>query len=147
MKKLPDIRAYGTICGMKFSAAFLLVGILAVGVFGFLGMNPGMDHESGNCIASLVNVVTCPLEGLSNAMYHINAYASFSSAIFFSPLVLLALTLFAFLALASPASFSLLPAQGRLTVRIRQTSLATPRNKFIRWLSLFENSPSFFRSV
>src|SRR3990167_3157371 len=131
---------------MKFSAALLVVGILAVGVFGFLGMNSTMDHESGNCIASLVNVIACPLEGLSSAIYHMQAYASFSQAVFSSSLLLLALVLLALLAHARGLTRDLLPATPSRRLPMREGSRPVLGHTFIRWLSLFENSPSVVRS-
>lgn len=125
----------------RVAATLLLSGILAVAVFGFLGMNPTMDHDAG-CIASLVSVVACPLEGLSSALYHMSAYSSFSQAVFTSSLVLLALALLAFLAFAQRAAYVPIPIRSRAALRARLASSFAPRHKFIRWLSLFENSPS-----
>ncbi|MBI4094097.1 hypothetical protein HY417_03985 [Candidatus Kaiserbacteria bacterium] len=131
---------------MKISAVALLVGVLAVGAFGFLGMNPDMNHDGG-CIASLVNVATCPLEGLSSALYHMSAYASFSQAVFTSSLILLALALLALLAFAGLRAGLPIPVHSRSALHARHVSSFAPRRKFIHWLSLFENSPSLFRSA
>ena len=132
---------------MKPFAALLIVGVLAVGVFGFLGMNPMMDHESGNCIASLINVVACPLSGLSSAIYHMSAYASFSQAVFSSSLILLTLIALALLVILSASSLSPSPAPSYVTLSVRHLSSTTARHKFIGWLSFFENSPSVVRSI
>ena len=132
---------------MRFSAVLLLVGILAVGVFGFTGMNPGMDHQSG-CIASLVNVVACPLQGISSAIYHMSAYASFSQAVFSLSLILLALILLALLAatlgrlkLATPKP---VPISRIAHSRLDEDSYT---EKQLLWLSRFENSPSVYCSA
>lgn len=131
---------------MKASAAIVLAGILAVGVFGFAGMNPGMDHESGNCVASLVSAVVCPLEGISSAIYHISAYASFTLAILSSSLVILSLlllALFAFSRQRAPIPITVRPLETR-TLRLDRNA---PIEKFVSWLSLFENSPSVIRGA
>ena len=58
-------------------ALLVLVGFVAVGVFGFAGMSHDMSHGSG-CIASaLNNNVVCPQDALSSALYHIAAYQGF----------------------------------------------------------------------
>ena len=132
---------------MKPFAALLLVGVFAVGAFGFLGMGPMTDHEAGNCVASLVNFVACPLEGLSSAIYHMQAYTSFSQAVFSSSVLLLALILLALLAHARGLTRDLLPIAPRRRLPIREGSRVVLRHTFIRWLSLFENSPSFFCSA
>ena len=132
----------GSIQSMKFSAVLLVVGLLAVGVFGFLGMNSMTDHEAGNCIASLVNVVACPLEGLSSAIYHLQAYASFSQAVFSSSLLLLTLVLLALLAHTRALMRDLVPVVESRRLPMRESSRVVSRSKFVRWLSLFENSPS-----
>ena len=132
---------------MKLFAVLLLVGVLAVGAFGFLGMSPMTDHEAGNCVASLVNFVACPLEGLSSAIYHMQAYASFSQAVFSSSALLLALVLLALLAHARGLMRDLLPAAPSRRLPMREGSRPVLGHTFIRWLSLFENSPSVVRSA
>ena len=132
---------------MKLFAVLLLVGVLAVGAFGFLGMNPMTDHEAGNCVASLVNFVACPLEGLSSAIYHMQAYASFSQAVFSSSMLLLALVLLALLAHARGLMRDLLPVAPRRRLPMREGLRVVLGHTFIRWLSLFENSPSVVRSA
>ena len=127
---------------MRPFAVLLIVGVFAVGVFGFLGMGPMTDHEAGDCVASLVNIVACPLEGLSSAIYHLQAYASFSQAIFSSSLLLLALVLLALLAHARALVQDLVPVVESRRLPIRESSRVVSRYKFVRWLSLFENSPS-----
>src|SRR3989338_4102643 len=135
-------QTYGRILRMKPFAALLLVGVLAVGVFGFLGMGPMTDHEAGNCIASLVNVIACPLEGLSSAIYHLQAYASFSQAVFSSSLLLLTLVLLALLAHTRALMRDLVPVVESRRLPMRESSRVVSRYKFVRLLSLFENSPS-----
>lgn len=127
---------------MKVSAVLLVVGILAVGIFGFLGMDPAMDHADRICVASLVNIVACPMEALSNAIYHMRAYASFSLAIFTSSFVLLALIVLALRGFASAALFVPAPERARCALQRPRNSSSAHRRKFIRWLSRFENSPS-----
>src|SRR3989344_5678065 len=127
---------------MNFSAALLVVGLLAVGVFGFLGMNSTMDNENGNCLSPRVNVIACPLEGLSSAIYLLQAYASFSQAVFSSSLLLLTRVLLALLAHTRALMRDLVPVVESRRLPMRESSRVVSRYKFVRWLSLFENSPS-----
>lgn len=131
---------------MKFTVALLLLGILAVGGFGFLGMNSAMDHDGG-CIASLVNVATCPLQGIMSAMYHLETYASFSQAVLTSPLILLAFALLVLLVFAGLHAYIPIPIPARVTLRVHRETSALQRRKLIDWLSLFENSPSVIRGA
>lgn len=124
----------------------LAVSVLAVGVFGFLGMNPDMGHDGG-CIASLVNAATCPLQGIESMVYHASAYASFSQAVLASSLVLLALAALALFALARGVAHVPVPIHTYRAERIRHAQPRAPRDEFVRWLSLFENSPSVIRGA
>lgn len=132
----------------RLLATFLLAGMLAVGVFGFAGMNPTMDHESGNCVASLVNAVACPPEGLSSAIYHISAYALFSLATLSTSLVLLSLILLALLAATLERLKLSIPEPVPISrIALSRLDRNSYNEKQLRWLSRFENSPSPFRSA
>jgi len=130
---------------MKYLTLMALVGLIVVGVFGFVGMNHEMDHESGNCVASVLNIAVCPSETISSALYHIAAYKSFSqmTLVSLSLLITLLLALLFFIAVRSvrgalaPIPIALSPQ----AVRRRNTHRASGV-EFTRWLSRFENSPS-----
>ncbi|RJR12497.1 hypothetical protein C4585_03655 [Candidatus Parcubacteria bacterium] len=127
-------------------SAILLTAVLAVGVFGFAGMSHDMSHGSGNCIASSANnYAVCPQDFVSSALYHINAYKSFTEAVAATPLISLILALLALLLyLAIQRVF-----RGLAPVSVAVSSHAIPHRsvpytkiEFIRWLSRFENSPT-----
>ncbi|HCM43509.1 TPA: hypothetical protein DIS55_00980 [Candidatus Kaiserbacteria bacterium] len=130
-------------------ALLMLVGFVAVGVFGFAGMSHDMSHGSG-CIAStLNNSVVCPQDALSSALYHIAAYQSFSQAtiisLSFSALALLILLAALF---AVRKKILLIPSAPLCILSKRRDDIPLPRReKFLRRLSLFENSPSRFCSA
>ncbi|OGG79953.1 hypothetical protein A3A39_01040 [Candidatus Kaiserbacteria bacterium RIFCSPLOWO2_01_FULL_54_13] len=129
---------------MKFwVTSVLTIGVVAVGVFGFVGMSHDMSHGSG-CIASVVNKnAVCPEDALSSALYHITAYKTFSeftiASTFFALITLLLLLLAA--VLATKEKLRPIPLR-RQRVRWQDDFHTSHREKFLRWLSLFENSPS-----
>ncbi len=131
---------------MKYTATLLFLSFIGIAVFGFVLMNHSMMRGE-NCIVSAVMGNPCPTNQGSFALHHLAALAVFSnslpSAIFnVSPLIVLsfALALLAFFRIRSPYSRppSFASALRRRNVRYRSH---TPR--FMRWLALFEHSPSF----
>lgn len=128
---------------MKSITLIVLVGIIAIGVFGFTGMTHDMEHGSGNCVASAVTAVICPSDALGSALYHIIAYKSFSKMTLTSSLLtfLFALLLLAAAALAARTRLFPIP---RTVPRafIRKRERPAPQEKFMCWLARFENSPS-----
>ena len=130
-------------------ALLVLVGFIAVGVFGFAGMSHDMSHGSGCIATALNNSTVCPQDALSSALYHIAAYQDFSQATI-TPLSLSALVLLILLAALLTIRKRLPPissASLHVLSKRRDDALLPQREKFLRRLSLFENSPSFFCSA
>src|SRR3989344_4498172 len=130
-------------------ALLVLVGFVAIGVFGFAGMSHDMSHGSG-CIASaLNNTVVCPQDALSSALYHIAAYQSFSQAtiISFSLSALVLLILLAALFAVRKRPLPIPSAPLRVLSKRRDDTPLPRQEEFLRRLSLFENSPSRFCSA
>jgi len=138
---------------MKFSAAiFLIIGFISIAVFGVFNMHHEMAMEKGiNCIASAINGenAPCPKENpLGFAAFHFNAFKIFSSSFLVQTLVLtLAFLMFARLL----ALFSLNQTLNR-GVEKSFTQFFEPEFNFwnfknISWLTLHENSPSFFKML
>jgi len=117
-------------------ATFLIFSLLGVAVLGFLAMNHGDGHNG--CIAATANGVDCAREigraGLFS--FHSDAFRGFSLAVLFG---------FALLALALLFNFSFkIISSAQHKERLKPRILFLPqKNRFIRWLSLHENSPSF----
>ncbi len=77
----------------------ILMSLIAVSVFGFIGLNQSHQHqESENCLANVAQGVTCPVKDgiFAFAVFHIKALKGLSQAVFFSvsPIFLIALLLF-----------------------------------------------------
>lgn len=123
----------------KCLTTLLLVATVAVGIFGFLGMDMATEHGT-TCIASVINASPCPTEGIGSALYHARVFASFSLA------VVTAFVLFGLLALVFIAHTRPFTPPRSVSVRhhIHAPVEASPR-KFLRRLSLFENSPGLSR--
>ena len=134
---------------MKYIALIALVAVIGVGVFGFAGMNHDMSHGQG-CIAFVVNnSAVCPQDALSSALYHIVAYQGFSqvivTSISLSTLALLMLLTALFAVRKRPIPIPSAPL--RSLSKRRDDTLEPRQEEFLRRLSLFENSPSCFRSA
>ncbi len=115
----------------------VLVVFLFAGVFGVYFMF-GPMHESVGCPFFRGETVLCA----SSILEHLNHWQIAFSSILAELLVTsLALTLFVLLAFADSISFSPVSLSPHATLRVRHTP-SSPRRKFIRWLALFENSPT-----
>src|SRR3989344_2844219 len=120
-------------------AKLLLIGFIAIAVFGFLAMG----HSSGEwCLASAANRAACPA-GISGAVsFYTNAFKSFSLAVFAAGGMILLAAVFG--ASSRLATVSLLPALPQINFYqcpVFFKSFSETRE--LRWLSLHENSPSF----
>ncbi len=129
----------------KFLVNFILFGFIAIAVFGFLAMGHNAEMRGG-CLAAAVNRSACPAGMYEMISFYLNAFKSFSLAVFSAVLnfaVLAVLFTVAIYLTASAAdiyvnkdfSFSVLSRWFAAAVRFPE--------KYLRWLSLHENSPSF----
>ena len=123
----------------------ILVSFLAIVLFGFVSMMHTLDGRmSGECPFSAMGASLCPQNTLAVALHHISAYNSLLAAPTQSGITaLIAVLLFVaslvLLLSVSPPAFSAPARAGSFFDSPR----ATPQDrKKIRWLSLFENSPS-----
>ncbi len=135
---------------MKYLALALLIGFVAVGVFGFADMNHDMGHGDGGCIASVMSgSAVCPQNFFASALYHIAAYKDLSQAVMVSSL-LSAVTLLLFLVVlvmaGKPYPIPIVLASQFLP-RWRDRRSLPRRGKLLRRLSLFENSPTPLRGA
>lgn len=130
----------------KAFAIAVLMGFVAIAVFGFAAMGSNGGHGHNDCIASMANGTECSETppGTFDS-FHLDAYRNFSLGI----LATAASVLFAALAawtLAFGFVFELrapLPAFfGGLCLRDRPPERA--HEKLIRWLAFHETSPTAF---
>lgn len=125
---------------MKYLVLVLIVALLGIGTFGFLGVG----HEAGShetCALASTMTIPCPVEAFASAMFHIAALAGLGTV----PLSL-ALTLVLLLALALFAGLGdilrLRPAPSLHTWRIENSNPA-PTRALLRALARYEHSPTF----
>ena len=132
----------------KIMVSLILVSIVTVAFFGFATMTRAADGGmEGNCPFSVVVESLCPQNLAAAVVHHISAYQSFL-AVFATTGVSTAMA--AMLALLLALGAALLFSTGSLVYRppaparyLFNTPRTTSQNRaVIRWLSLFENSPS-----
>ncbi|MDO8557426.1 MAG: hypothetical protein Q7R98_03100 [Candidatus Jorgensenbacteria bacterium] len=127
-------------------AVLIVLGFLGVAVFGFYAM-----HHGQNCIAMAAQgLIGCPLTNAaaSSVNFHIDAFRSFSSAVFSAESIAISFVLILFaLALAvlierntAEKFLYAVPSLMRQSDRSRALAL----QKRIRWFSKKENSPNVF---
>ncbi len=137
---------------MKYLSILLLIGFVGLAVFGVFGMNhgsgPSHDMAANDCIASTVKGVDCPIEvkSLDFAVFHIDAFKSFSLATLGENFMSAFLLTFVSLLFAGLSFFS--------SIFLRRPQLAFYRYRFLdsfsdfqeqeftSWLALHENSPA-----
>ena len=120
-------------------AKLLLIGFIAIAVFGFLAMG----HSFGEwCLASAANRSACPA-GIGGAVsFYANAFKSFSLAVFAAGSMILFVAAFGVLSRLIP-SF-VLPVFSEINFSQRPEFFKPfSETRALRWLSLHENSPSF----
>lgn len=136
---------------MKFAiTTFLIFCLIGIAIFGVFTMNHSSGHSHNGCVAATSQGVDCSKEtdALSFINFHLDAFRSFSTAIFGDNL---ANALFLLIVL-------MLPITDGVIVNIRQTqpTLTTnyQRRRFLEsypfqfqrelthWLALHENSPA-----
>lgn len=126
----------------KFFAIFILLSVLAIGVFGFALMNHTGDHYAG-CISSQIANVPCPENVVAMSLHHIQAYNSFFSVVTsvpftFTILLLIVLILCSAFVISSRSGNS---EKYHFRQRKREVKSIPVLRKIMHWLSLFELSP------
>ena len=130
---------------MRLSKAKLLIGVfvffayLSIGVFGLLRFSHMSETPMANCPYAENSFSVC-----DNSLVHINNWHQFSNAIFSSlfifSLLILGMVLYFF---DKRNSFNQKQYFYKWKYYLDNKELSTPLDKIIKWLSLFENSPSF----
>jgi hypothetical protein len=127
----------------KAAAPLMLASFLSVSFFSFAAMAYGPDGRmQGDCPFSAIGASLCPQSALPGAIHYISAYSSFLNVPVNSGiLVLIIAMLIAIIVLALPIRPLLFSP---LAFVSHHPPLVTSHDRKIkRWLSLFENSPSF----
>ncbi|OGZ29448.1 MAG: hypothetical protein A2931_01545 [Candidatus Niyogibacteria bacterium RIFCSPLOWO2_01_FULL_45_48] len=119
-------------------AKLLLIGFIAIAVFGFLAMG----HSFGEwCLASAANRSACPA-GIGGAVsFYANAFKSFSLAVFAVAGTVLLVAVFE--AISRFTIVSLLPNLSQVNFYHHPEFFKSfSETRALRWLSLHENSPT-----
>jgi len=131
-----------------FLTLILLIGFVGISVFGFSVFSHGMSDSGSGCITSPIDGTPCPTNIVAMTLQHVSALQTLTVSVI--PSFFSWLSLFAFILLIS---FSIVffyknllhPKSELLYQRFRDLKLKSlySHQKFISWLSLFENSPAF----
>ncbi len=137
---------------MKSALATLLIfSFMSIAVFGVFAMSHGTSHASGSrgCIGAMAQGTDCPKEEsvLGFLAFHLNAFRSFSTAIFSQNILSLFLFVASLLLLAGTAMGRLFAESVSLDCHSRFRQFFEPpvthlQPQIIRWLALHENSPA-----
>ena len=123
---------------------------IGIAVFGFVGMHHGMQVHDGGCIAATSQGTDCPKQAnpVDYAVFHLDAFKSFSLASFReSPLnvFLLAFAALFLIGFGFFPRFFLRPPHLILSQStFRDTFFSPQKQEITHWLALHENSPSTF---
>lgn len=143
---------------MKLLVTTIVISsFLAVAVFGVFSMNHSHDHgmaagASDGCIASTANGFDCPgtASPFDFLSFHLNAFQSFSRAVFGSSIISLLLLLAVLSTLAVSGTFvSSDTGIPRLNLAFSYPQFLNSSNspqtqELARWLAIHENSPASF---
>ena len=126
-------------------ALITLTSFIWIVFFSFASMSFRPDgHMAGDCPFSAMGTSLCPQDTVAAALHHIGAYSSFLNVPV--PSLTTAIVLLLAFALALALIFiskSLLGPPLELGVVYDDPPAYTANRKITKWLSLFENSPSF----
>ncbi len=142
---------YNQIIMKSAFATLLIFSFMSIAVFGVFAMSHGTGHESGSngCIGAMAQGTDCPKEEntLVFLAFHLNAFRSFSTAVFSQNILSLFFLAASLLLLARTAMGKLFAESVSLDCRSRLRQFFEPSGthfqpQIIRWLALHENSPA-----
>ena len=121
-----------------FAGIFVLLAYISIGVFGLFKLDHATEMPMANCHYAQNSFSVC-----QNSLSHINNWQQFSNTIFPSLFIFLLLTLALILYFYGKQNFLNQKLYFyKWKYYLNNKKLYTYRNKIIKWLSLFENSPS-----
>ncbi|MBI2121632.1 MAG: hypothetical protein HYT98_00775 [Candidatus Sungbacteria bacterium] len=134
-------------------AAIVILSIMGIANAGVFAMDHGSDNSHKGCIASAAKGIDCPEDTVSLVFlnFHFDALKSILTATFAKNLLgILAAFLMSVLTfwIFGAGNFWHSPALiGIYSNRhLSEWPVSSRHRKFIRWLALHENSPSFFKA-
>lgn len=132
---------------MKYIALLIFISFMGLAVFSIPVFNHRMDNSMDSCIGSKVDNTPCPTNLVAATIHHISVYQALFNTLApsINPLVLLALLALAIVSLVSSVKDIVGLKLKFLHQRLRDFELIIhkTRQRFVSWLSLLENSPSF----
>jgi len=135
---------------MKYAHVFLLVGFIAISVFGIFSMGGSEHDHADGCIAATAQSADCPKENnpLSYLAFHFDGFKSFSAVTVGEHSLVTLITQILFI-----GGIGVILARSKLAAPSPSRSYALRRNwqlfnvsskrAIIRWLALHENIPAF----
>lgn len=128
----------------KIAFPLMLAPFLMAAFFGFVAMTSGPDGRmQGDCPFSATGVTLCPQNAVAIAMHHISAYQSFLNVPTGFDLVALLSALGGIgIVVVLIATSPLVPSTVPVSILYESPPPISYNRKLVRWLSLFENSPS-----
>ena len=125
---------------MKRLSIILIIALLVTGTFGFTAMN-----HSGGCSFAFGGNGDCPPTAIGMIMHHVDSYLQFFSSMpVTTSLSVLAMALLVLSVFDVWPQGLKPPRRSFAFERVGDRGAgSTKDSNFIRWLSLFENSPSF----
>lgn len=135
-----------------------IVSYVVIGVFGVFGMHAqaemntlGHEMSFGNCVAVATRGVSCPIQTdpISFAIFHADAFRWFAFATFsenFFTSLFTPTLLFVWIGFSVLSSQYLALPRFHLAYSKRRSEQFRlfPKQRFLRWLALHENSPAIF---
>lgn len=125
-------------------SAFILLAFMSIGVFGLLQLNPMSNHVSeeapmANCPYAENSYSVC-----QNGFDHINNWRQFSNTVLPSLLIFSVLILGVILYFLNRQNYlrQIALLFRKWKIYLDNKKLLSSPDKIIKWLSLFENSPS-----
>lgn len=134
---------------------FLMVSFLGISVFSILAMGHGNEHFHGGCVASLAEGIPCRGQNADRGFlnFHVNAFKSFSEAVFNSGLSAflgLMVLMLGFLAVFYSGifrrgySYIFMRPLGSFYHNLKDYVLPQNLIDMTAWLSLHEQSPAVY---
>ena len=132
----------------KYITTLVFISFLGLAVFSIPAFNHKMSDPMDNgCIGSKIDNTSCPTNLMAAVIHHISVYQAFFNALAPSINSLILLTLLALVVVSI-----LLFDKDILNLKLKflyqrlkdfELIIHKARQKFVSWLSLLENSPSF----
>ncbi len=125
---------------MKYITVLILISFVGLAVFSVAIFDHRMNGSMDNCIGSQVDNTPCPTNLVASIFHHISVFQTLFNTFIPSLIIFLIFVSFDFWSqdLANPKlKFLYQKPKDFKLIKYRA------KQKFISWLSLFENSPSF----